>query len=145
MCDTEVKLTDMELRFKYTATHDNCALCGIPDVETKHRRWPNGLQLAHILGGPNRSNTEANILLLCETCHRAHHNDSVYDNAGLSWHNVTTDVLLKAKQELGELDVGALAKIWGVTEGYVEDRIASEIPTFFIDKRTRWNWNPTCS
>lgn len=140
MDDTEVKMTDAELKARYSETHNRCALCGIPESKTPYHRWPPGLQLAHIFGGHSRRNEEWDVLLLCETCHRAHHNSSVKTSDGQPWHNVTTNTLLAVKKELGELDVPRLAELWAVTEGYIEERATAEkIPLFFQRQRDKWS------
>ena len=131
-------LTASELRALYAQDHDRCALCGIPERKAGVYRWPPGLQLAHILGGPMRVHQPWNVLMLCETCHRAHHDSNVFAKDDTKWPNVQTWMLLVAKDQLGELNVKMLATLWGRTFEYVESLIVKDLPEFFIEQRKQW-------
>lgn len=54
----------------YAATIERCACCGINQRQAQRHRWP-GLQVHHIVKRSRRlCHLAANLLCLCERCHR---------------------------------------------------------------------------
>lgn len=115
-----------ELRRVYLDSHHWCALCW-------GKKW---IQLAHIVSrgiAGSAGNVTENVLALCERCHM--HGEHGLD-IGLP--QVTRCLLIKIKDELGELDAAALAKLWGrTTEAVLSCIVDTEVPGFYVVERER--------
>lgn len=111
---------------EYREHHRECAVCLIDDRLTQSRRFPPGLQMAHIFGGPNRKDHPANVLMLCSRCHLIQHNGCGKFNS-VRVDAIDTGVLLSAKERMGELDLNALSEITGYGKQWIFD-LVSQVP-----------------
>lgn len=116
---------------EYRRTHLECACCWIPAHTTRGRRFPEGLQLAHVCGGAGRHDRPANILMLCADCHTDQHGGHAADFGH--------GHLLLFKAELGELDIPALCEIALRPATYFQQFLDElTIPERYLKERQRW-------
>lgn len=135
--------TQSDLRAEYatwTTQPDRCAICWIPGSRVGYLRLGCDFELAHIItrarGGCN-GNVVGNVLFLCTSCHGAQHQGG-YTYDGVTWPDIMTRHLYRAKLELGELSVHEIAKISGYTARYILDLTRVSWPEQITAERMRW-------
>lgn len=90
--------------------------------------------MAHIFGGVHRKDHPANVLMLCSRCHTAQHNPGRINGEEMA--PITTGVLLRLKQELGEFDAETLAEITGYTQAWITELVES-VPEQYLRERRK--------
>jgi len=85
---------------EYRLAHDKCAVC-----HSRGESWNDRLEVHHIVGRYKKElcHDQRNLLVLCRDCHCGYHS-----GGGRS---LSLGHILKAKEELSELDVAFLASL----------------------------------
>lgn len=78
-----------------------------------------------------------NVLLLCSTCHGAHHNtDYIYE--GIKWPDIDLCLLLKVKLEMNEMNLDQLALVSGFQPRFISHLAKVKFPKQITSERMRW-------
>ena len=136
-------MTNSKLReayFRQATSVSRCAVCWIPIWNLVGNRWPSALELAHIIPrsrGGKRGQCIHNVILLCSYCHGSQHRGHLVVD-GERWPDVTEGMLMRAKEELGEMDEVKLGAIASTSPEWVRWKIDSASMDGFEAERERW-------
>ena len=132
---------DQELLRQWADCHDCCQVCGIDEHKA---RWVQitGLQTHHIIKA-GRSDEPCNLLRVCERCHRIVEGESVPDENGGHWPQLTLAHVLHCKQEHDpqEYDPDRLTVLWRNRERSLAfDPLPppEPLPEVYVDERVQW-------
>ena len=134
-------LKDPEVLRQWADRHDCCQVCGIDEHKA---RWLQitGLQTHHIIKA-GRSDEPCNLLRVCERCHRIIEGESVPDEKGGHWPQLTLGHVLHCKREHDpqEYDPDRLTVLWRNrprTLGFDPLPRPAPLPEVYIDERVQW-------
>ena len=136
-------MTNSELRRVYligSPSVSRCVICWIPAWELEGNRWPSALDLAHIIPrsrGGKRGQCVDNVVMLCANCHGSQHRGRLRVGNGY-WPDVSEGMLMRAKEEIGEMDEVKLAEIAATSPEWVRWQIDGASVAAFDGERERW-------